>query len=107
VPNLEMKKTVWILKLLGDKTRLAIIGLLELQNWCVCDLVNIFQMSQPAISQHLRKLKDAGLINESRKGQWNYYSINKESEYYPLIKDLLKYVPSQKEQLVNIKQKND
>lgn len=59
-----------ILKLLGDKTRLTMMALLDNKNCCVCELVEFFQMSQPAISQHLRKLKDAGLLNETKKAQW-------------------------------------
>ncbi|WP_307393280.1 ArsR/SmtB family transcription factor [Bacillus horti] len=88
-----------VLKLLGDKTRLSMIGLLEHQECCVCEFVEIFSMSQPAISQHLRKLKDAGLVNESRKGQWIYYSLNRDSAYFPMVDDVLKHIPSQQEKL--------
>ena len=49
------------------------------------NLLELFKMSQPAISQHVRKLKDAGLIGETRRGQWIIYSLNKDSDYYPLI----------------------
>lgn len=54
-------------KLLGDKSRLTILALLREKELCVCDIVEILQMSQPSISQHLRKLKDAGLVSETRK----------------------------------------
>lgn len=55
-------------KLLADKTRLTIIALLQEQELCVCDITDIIGMSQPNASQHLRKLKAAGLLNEKKKG---------------------------------------
>ncbi len=52
------------LKLLGDKTRLSMLSLLKEREWCVCEFVELFDISQPAISQHLRKLKSKGLVKE-------------------------------------------
>ncbi|NSL51807.1 ArsR/SmtB family transcription factor [Calidifontibacillus erzurumensis] len=100
--TVEIVKAAQVLKLLGDKTRLTIISVLKKQDCCVCELVELFDMSQPSISQHLRKLKDAGLIIEERKGQWIYYSLNKSSEYYPLINDILLHIHEQKEGNANI-----
>ncbi|AKP47037.1 MULTISPECIES: ArsR/SmtB family transcription factor [Bacillus] len=94
-----------ILKLLGDKTRLTMMALLDNKNCCVCELVEFFQMSQPAISQHLRKLKDAGLLNETKKAQWVFYSVNKEHEMYSLIQDILAHVPDQQEKLKELEEK--
>jgi ArsR family transcriptional regulator len=94
-----------VLKLLGDKTRLTIMALLNSKTCCVCELVEIFQMSQPAISQHLRKLKDAGLVKETKKAQWVFYSINQEHEMYSLIQDILAHVPDQQEKLKELKEK--
>lgn len=100
--TVEIVKAAQVLKLLGDKTRLTIISILKKQECCVCELVELFDMSQPSISQHLRKLKDAALIVEERKGQWIYYSLNKSSEYYPLINDILLHVHEQNERTANI-----
>jgi ArsR family transcriptional regulator len=100
---IDIKEVSQIMKLLGDKTRLTIMKLLQSQDFCVCEFVEIFNMSQPAISQHLRKLKDAGLVKESRKRQWVYYSMNNEYEYALLIEDLLKYLPDQNERLIELK----
>ncbi|MBY9079331.1 ArsR/SmtB family transcription factor [Paenibacillus sp. CGMCC 1.18879] len=94
-----------VLKLLGDKTRLTIVKLLEQRECCVCELVEIFQTSQPAVSQHLRKLKDVSLIKENRKGQWIFYSLNPEFKHLSLIQDLLKHVPSQEHELIALKKK--
>lgn len=90
---------VMILKLLGDKTRVTMLKLLQLKDCCVCEFVEIFDMSQPAISQHVRRLKDANLVNERRSGQWIIYSLNQENEYYILLCDVLDHVPSQQDKL--------
>ncbi|MCM3390457.1 metalloregulator ArsR/SmtB family transcription factor (plasmid) [Ureibacillus chungkukjangi] len=91
----EIEKTATILKLLGDKTRLTMVKMLESHDYCVCEFVEIFKVSQPAISQHVRKLKSAGLVSEMKKGQWVIYSLNKNSEFYPFIQGLLNYLPNQ------------
>lgn len=70
------------LKLLGDKTRLTILSLLKDREWCVCEFVEILEISQPGVSQHLRKLKDQGLVKESKRGQWVYYSLNEHNPAY-------------------------
>ncbi|GGF91548.1 hypothetical protein GCM10010912_40670 [Paenibacillus albidus] len=79
------------LKLLGDKTRLTILSLLKEREWCVCEFVDLFDISQPAVSQHLRKLKSKGIVKEQKKGQWVYYSLNIEDK--PHIKAVLNLTP--------------
>ncbi|MEC0371346.1 metalloregulator ArsR/SmtB family transcription factor [Paenibacillus chibensis] len=79
------------LKLLGDKTRLTILCLLKDREWCVCELVEVLSISQPGISQHMRKLKSHGIVNESRRGQWVYYSLNVQDK--PYIHAVLDYMP--------------
>jgi ArsR family transcriptional regulator len=89
------------LKLLGDRTRLTLLALLKERPLCVCDLVDLLETSQPNVSQHLRKLKDAGLVAETRKGQWIYYSLNIENK--PYIQAVLSYIPSLKEKIDRMK----
>ncbi|WP_010648636.1 ArsR/SmtB family transcription factor [Oceanobacillus massiliensis] len=96
---IEMEKAALILKLLGDKTRLTMMKLLDHHACCVCEFVEIFKTSQPSISQHLRKLRDIGLVKEERKGQWIFYSVNKHHEYYPFIERILNQLPDQDEKL--------
>lgn len=66
------------LKALGDPTRLKILSLLRIRDCCVCELVPLFEISQPAISKHLSRLKSAGFVKETRKGQWVFYSLNQD-----------------------------
>ena len=65
-----------IFKALGDETRLAIVQLLLGKELCVCDVLDAFDMSQPAISHHLKILRQAGVVRDSRQGKWIYYSLN-------------------------------
>ncbi|PZE21159.1 ArsR/SmtB family transcription factor [Paenibacillus xerothermodurans] len=95
----EMSET---LKLLGDKTRLTIVALLKEQELCVCDIVALLATSQPNVSQHLRKLRDGGLVGETRKGQWIYYSLKVEDK--PYVRDLIASLPSFAERLKSEKQ---
>lgn len=95
VLTVEIEKAASLLKLLGDKTRLTMVKILDVHDCCVCEFVEIFKASQPAISQHVRKLKDAGIVRETRRGQWIIYSLNKESDSYPLVQTLLEHLPSQ------------
>ena len=79
--NMEgnFQKMTKLLSIAGSDVRLRILYLLNLENeLCPCDLADILKMSVPAISQHIRKIKDAGIINSRRDGQTLYYSLNKD-----------------------------
>src|SRR5438046_8216608 len=63
-------------KALADPTRVAIVNQLSGANEvCVCNLTATFDLSQPTISHHLRILRDAGLVEASRRGTWAYYRL--------------------------------
>jgi len=65
-------------KALGDPTRLEIISLLtESENLCVNVIAEKTKMSQPAVSQHLKVLKNAGFLNSKKLGMEVHYSLNK------------------------------
>ncbi|NRD77034.1 winged helix-turn-helix transcriptional regulator [Bacillus sp. BRMEA1] len=99
---IELERAANGLKLLGDKTRLTMIAMLKQRECCVCEFQEVFDMSQPSISQHLRKLKDAGIVIEERKGQWVYYSLNSNSDLLGLVEDILSHVPEQTEKINQI-----
>jgi ArsR family transcriptional regulator, arsenate/arsenite/antimonite-responsive transcriptional repressor len=46
---------------------------------CVCEFEGVFGMGQSKVSYHMRKLKDAGLVREERRGKWSFYSIDREA----------------------------
>lgn len=104
--KVEIEKAATFLKLLGDKTRLTIVSILKQRECCVCELLEVFETSQPSISQHLRKLKDAELVKEERRGQWIYYSLNQKSELYGFLADVLAHVPEPNEKIKQIEKNN-
>lgn len=65
-------------KALSEEPRCQIIQLLFEQEMCVCELMEFLQMSQPAVSHHLRILKEAGLVKDRRDGKWIYYSLEQD-----------------------------
>ena len=63
-------------KALSDPTRVAILNrLAQAEETCVCDLNATFDLSQPTISHHLKVLRDAGLVDVSRRGTWAFYRV--------------------------------
>lgn len=71
-----------ILALGGNEVRLRILFLLQgEQKLCVCDLSEILEMKIPAISQHLRKMKDVGLVFTEREGTVIYYQISEKHKH--------------------------
>ncbi|WP_418965616.1 ArsR/SmtB family transcription factor [Cetobacterium sp.] len=71
-----MEKEVKILKALAHPLRLDIIKLLiDNENLCVCKIQETFNIGQSNLSQHLKLLKDAGLLNAEKNGGWVHYSL--------------------------------
>ena len=65
-----------VLNLAGNEVRLKIMYLLHIEGeMCPCDLSDVLGMTVPAISQHLRKMKDGGLITDNKVGQTVFYSL--------------------------------
>ncbi|MEE9355768.1 MAG: metalloregulator ArsR/SmtB family transcription factor [Methylococcaceae bacterium] len=84
-------------KCLSDDTRLRCVSLLQKEGkLCVCELTTALALSQPKISRHLASLRQCGLLQDSREGQWVYYQINSQLPewIFPLLKNSLTAVES-------------
>lgn len=90
-------------KALADPTRLKIISVLNIRDCCVCELVPLCGISQPAVSKHLSRLKTSGLVRETRKGMWVFYSLNKDR--MAEIRISLANLPDLSEELRQLEQK--
>lgn len=65
---------VEFMRLLADETRLRALLLLEQKgDLCVCELTEALEVSQPKMSRHLAHLRDAGVVETRRAGQWIHY----------------------------------
>ncbi|WP_236072941.1 MULTISPECIES: metalloregulator ArsR/SmtB family transcription factor [Marinobacter] len=66
-----------LFKALGDELRLAATLLIHRQGeLCVCELMAAFEAPQPKVSRHLASLREAGLLETERRGQWVYYYLS-------------------------------
>lgn len=63
------------LQALAEPTRLQIVEQLAGGECCVCDLQGALDAAQSRLSFHLKKLKEAGILEDRREGRWAYYSL--------------------------------
>jgi len=69
--------TAGVFKALSDETRLRILrAISHMTELCECNIVPVFGLSQPTISYHLKVLREAGLIESERRGQWVYHRVS-------------------------------
>ena len=66
-----------VAKALGDLVRLQLVDVLRKHagKVCVCELVPLFDLSQPTVSHHLGVLREAGIVGSERRGLWAYYYV--------------------------------
>lgn len=77
VQQAQARGMATIAKALGDPIRLQLVDVLRKHagKVCVCELVPLFDLSQPTISHHLKVLRDAGIVASERQGLWAYYYV--------------------------------
>jgi ArsR family transcriptional regulator, arsenate/arsenite/antimonite-responsive transcriptional repressor len=81
VERVEAERMAAIAKALGDPIRLQLVDVLRKHagKVCVCELVPLFDVSQPTLSHHLKVLREAGIVDSERRGLWAYYYVNPEA----------------------------
>ena len=75
---MDEKELVKIFKALGEPTRFRIVKLLSILPMCVCEIGEVLSILQPRVSQHLKILREAGLVKEKREGYWVIYHLDNE-----------------------------
>jgi len=76
----ETAKVVELLKVIAEENRLRILCILKGEEQCVCNIIENIGLSQSLVSHHLKKLKDAGLVKDSKKGLWVHYSLTEKGK---------------------------
>lgn len=73
----QAERMAAIAKALGDPIRLQLVDVLRKHagEVCVCELVPLFDLSQPTVSHHLKVLREAGVVGSERRGLWAYYYV--------------------------------
>lgn len=77
LPDERAGELASVLKALADPTRVQIIAALRdaKEPLCTCDFTASSALTQPTITHHMGKLRDAGLVDATRKGIWTYYRL--------------------------------
>ena len=77
VERTEAERMAEIAKALGDPIRLQVVDVLRRHagQVCVCELVPLFDVGQSTLSHHLKKLREAGIVDAERRGLWAYSSV--------------------------------
>ena len=65
-----------ICKALSDSNRLQIVQMLSYGEKCGCKLLEMFEITQPTLSHHMKILFECGLVNDRKVGKWHHYSLN-------------------------------
>ena len=84
-------------KMLSDETRLRILALLRERSYCVQELVQMLNQSQPSVSQHLKKLKQLNFVTVQRDKQTMYYTLN--TKEHPELKLYLVEIATLRDEL--------
>ena len=73
----QAERMAAVAKALGDPVRLQLVDVLRKHagKVCVCELVPLFDLSQPTVSHHLKVLRAAGIVGSERDGLWAYYYV--------------------------------
>ncbi|MBN2335638.1 winged helix-turn-helix transcriptional regulator [Candidatus Bathyarchaeota archaeon] len=74
--EIDLKRRTTIFKALADEKRLKILTLLTFREMCVCELTAALGLTQPNLSHHIKKLENAGLVRNEKRGKWVYYSLD-------------------------------
>jgi ArsR family transcriptional regulator len=77
----QAERMALVAKALGDPIRMQLVDVLAKHagKVCVCELVPLFDLSQPTISHHLKVLREAGIVGSEREGLWAYYYVNRDA----------------------------
>ena len=78
-----MNRFIKIMKALSDPNRVKIVKMLQHRPLCVCEIQSALGISQPNVSNHLRILENAGLVEYYKEGLWvNYYLADGKASPY-------------------------
>ncbi len=80
LPEATAAELARVFTALDDPTRVQMIRILAeaSEPVCVCDFTAAFELSQPTISHHLAKLREAGMVTSARRGLWSFHQLNPE-----------------------------
>ena len=75
----EIERRAKLFQALGNEVRLRVLGLLAIQEMCICNIVEVLGGAASTITHHLRMLENGGLITSRRAGKFTIYRLNNDS----------------------------
>jgi len=77
----QAERMAIVAQALGDPIRMQLVDVLRRHagKVCVCELVPLFDLSQPTVSHHLKVLREAGVVGSERQGLWAYYYVENDA----------------------------
>ena len=78
IDNADLGKCSMVFKALSDPNRLRIVLMLKNGELCACKILELFSITQPTLSHHMKTLVDAGIVNVEQVGKWSHYSLDSE-----------------------------
>ena len=81
IERAQAERMANVAKALADPIRMQLVDVLgkHAGKVCVCELVPLFDLSQPTVSHHLKVLRGAGIVGSERQGLWAYYYVEPEA----------------------------
>jgi ArsR family transcriptional regulator len=85
-----------LFKALSDPNRLMIVDMLSCGELCACVILEKFNITQPTLSHHMKKLCENKIVNSRKEGKWMYYSLNEKTiqTFRKLLNDVTSYKES-------------
>lgn len=77
IDRTQAARMATLARALADPIRIQLLDVLRghAGQVCVCELVPLFEVSQPTVSHHLKVLRDAGLVGSEKRGLWVFYFV--------------------------------
>ena len=81
IERAQAERMATVAKALGDPIRMQLVDVLRKHagKVCVCELVPLFDLSQPTVSHHLKVLREAGIVGSERQGLWSFYYVESDA----------------------------
>lgn len=86
-----MKKIINLLKILSDENRFRILYILKEKSLCVCEILELLNISGATLSAHLKILKLSGIVDQKKDGRWIEYALIDQNiiKFLDIIEDFI------------------
>lgn len=87
-----MREFMTVIRALGDENRVRALLALREGELCVCQIIALLELAPSTVSKHMSILRQAGLVEATKRGRWVYYRLPVENEASALVADTVSFV---------------